>query len=442
VTVHLHDSDAGPPRPALRLPNATPRLWAGGPPRLVLVSESIYPDVVGGLEIQAHDVAQRLTAAGVPVTVLTRRATADAAGRGWLGAVPVVRIDPHGHLKGLGWRAVVPLLRYVVGVTLWLLVYRHSYDVILAHGVKVLTLPVLIAQWFGNRPCIVKVDSPIELWEEISGESLRRMGVRRNAGALRFLRGIRSALLRRVGQYVAISEEIRDALVNEGVPPERIRCIPNGIDVARFHPVTPAERRVLRRKLGLPLDAVVVNFTGRFSAAKGLMMLAGLWKQIVAEGRPVHLVLVGDGEQSFDTCEAELRDFMAANGLGQTVTFTGMVGNVAEYLQASDLFVFPSEYEGLPLALLEAMACGLPVASTRVGAAREFLVDREHGALAEPGDEAQMRAALRWLLDHPERWSEMGRAGRGVVCARFSLAVVAEEYRTLVRDVSKRGRRR
>jgi glycosyltransferase involved in cell wall biosynthesis len=415
---------------------------AAAAPRLVLVSESIYPDVVGGLEIQAHDVAQRLTSSGVPVTVLTRRATRGAAAAGWLGRVPVVRLDPPGHLKGLGWRAVVPLLRYVAGVTLWLLVHRRRYDVVLAHGVKVLTLPVLIVQRLGGKPCIVKVDSPIELWEEVSGESLRRMRVRRGASALRVLRGVRAALLRRVGQYVAISDEIRDALLGEGVTPQRIRFIPNGIDVDRFRPVSADERRELRRRLGLPLDAVLLNFTGRFSSAKGLMLLANLWKELVAQGRPVHLVLVGGGEQSFDTCEAELRAFVAKHGLSGTVTFTGTVANVSDYLQASDLFVFPSEYEGLPLALLEAMACGLPVASTRVGAAREFLVDREHGTLADPRHPGQMRSAVEWLLDHPQRWEAMGRAGREVVCARFSLAAVAEEYRILLRDVSKRGRRR
>lgn len=69
-------------------------------------------------------------------------------------------------------------------------------------------------------------------------------------------------------------------------------------------------------------------------------------------------------------------------------------------------------------------------------------MDHEHGTLADPRHPEQMRSAVEWLLDHPQRWEAMGRAGREVVCARFSLAAVAEEYRTLLRDVNKRGRRR
>jgi L-malate glycosyltransferase len=155
----------------------------------------------------------------------------------------------------------------------------------------------------------------------------------------------------------------------------------------------------------------------------------------VGAGRSVHLVLVGSGGTSFDNCDAELHAYVEQNGLAGTVTFAGEVENVPEYLQASDLFVFPSEYEGFPLSLFEAMACGLPVASTRVGSAREILVDREHGALAEPKNREQMRAAIEWLLDHPEEWPGIRERVRRLVVERFSLDAVTDQYAALFEEV-------
>jgi glycosyltransferase involved in cell wall biosynthesis len=123
------------------------------------------------------------------------------------------------------------------------------------------------------------------------------------------------------------------------------------------------------------------------------------------------------------------------HGLGASVSFTGPVTNVPEYLQASDLFVFPSEYEGFPLALFEAMACGLPVASTRVGSARELLIEHEHGALAEPKNADDMRRAIEWMLDNQERWPAMAEQARRLVADRFSLDAVVDQYLALLREV-------
>lgn len=320
-------------------------------------------------------------------------------------------------------------------VLAWLLRHVRRYDAVLAQGVKVLFLPASTINWLRLRPCIIKIDSPIELWEEISSESLRKMHLSRSAPPLRLWRATRAALLRRVAYFVVISAEIREALLALGVEAGRIRFIPNGIDVERFQPVAPEQKAILRRKLGLPERTALLNFTGRLSAAKGLMMLLEIWRGLIAEGRSVHLVLVGTGGTSVDNCEAELRGFVEQHGLGARVSFTGPVTNVPEYLQASDMFVFPSEYEGFPLALFEAMACGLPVASTRVGSARELLIEHEHGALAEPKDADEMRQAIVWMLDNQDRWPAMGEQARRLVADRFSLDAVVDQYLGLLREV-------
>jgi len=405
-------------------------------PRICLIAEAVYPDQVGGIEIQTYAIAARLASRGLPVTLVARRIRPASPSHERIGNLEVVRLGPGGRLKGKGWRAVAPLLSFVTIVLAWLVRHARSYDAVLAQGVKVLFLPAGAVGWLGLRPCIVKIDSPIELWEEISSESLRRMHLSPSAPPVRLWRAARAALLRRVAHFVVISAEIQDALLALGVEPQRIRFIPNGTDVDRFYPVTPERRLGLRRELGLPEDRTLLTFTGRLSAAKGLMMLIRIWDSLVAEGRRVHLLLVGSGGTSFDSCEAELRGFVEQHGLVPTVTFAGEVENVPEYLQASDLFVFPSDYEGFPLSLFEAMACGLPVASTRVGSAREILIDGDHGALAEPRNAEEMRGAIVRLLDHPERWPAMAERVRRLVVEQFSLDAVADQYTALFREVA------
>jgi len=409
-------------------------------PRICFIVEAVYPDQIGGIEIQTYAIAAGLAARGLPVTLVARRIRPESPAREQTGNLRVVRLGARGRLKGTGWRAVAPLLGFIASVLAWLVRNMGRYDAVLAQGVKVLFLPASTITWLRLRPCIVKIDSPIELWEEVSAESLRRMGLSQSAAPVRMWRAVRAALLRRVGDFVVISAEIRDALLALGVKSGRIRFIPNGTDVDRFHPVSLEQRLTLRRKLGLPEGPVLLNFTGRLSAAKGLMLLAGIWKSLVTEGRSVHLVLVGTGGTSFDNCEAELRAYVEQHGLGPTVTFTGEVDNVPEYLQASDLFVFPSEYEGFPLSLFEAMACGLPVASTRVGSAREILIEGEHGALAEPKNAEQMRSAIVWLLDHQGQWPAIAERVRRLVVEQFSLSAVIDQYAALFREVVARDR--
>jgi len=407
------------------------------PTRVCLVSEMIFPDSVGGLEIHAYEVAQRLIRSGMPVVVLTRYQRADLPAREQVGSVPFVRIRPVGLLKGRGWRALGPILLLMARVGGWLLRHRREFDVVHIHGVKVLSFPAVWLSRLGILPCVIKVDSPMEIWEEISDESLRRMGPL-GARLRPRLRQVRASTLRRADRFIAISSEIVDGLVNMGVPADRIARIPNGVDTDRFQPVTAAERARLRAELGLPADRIVVNFTGRLSRAKGLPMLLEVWRQLMASEQPVHLALVGSGRDSFDDCEDDLRTFITQHRLAETISMPGAVADVGAWLQAADVFVLPSEYEGLPLALLEAMACGLPAIATRVGAISEVIHDRDNGVLVPARDAEALCRALEWALAHPERTRELGARARDTVVQRFSLNAVTSSYAVTLREAGRR----
>jgi glycosyltransferase involved in cell wall biosynthesis len=153
-------------------------------------------------------------------------------------------------------------------------------------------------------------------------------------------------------------------------------------------------------------------------------------------------VIVGSAGGTFDACEAELREFIRMRALEREVTLTGEVENVPEYLQAADLFVFPSEYESFGLAIVEALACGLPAVVTRVGVAAEHVVDGESGVLVEPGDAAGLARGLAWLLDHPDRWAAMGEAARRGITEKYGLDVVTRLHRDALREAAGAAARR
>ncbi len=142
-------------------------------------------------------------------------------------------------------------------------------------------------------------------------------------------------------------------------------------------------------------------------------------------------MIAGDGP------ERERLEALAAElGFGERVTFTGVVSQdeARELYRGSDLFCLPSLAEGLPAVLMEAMACGLPVVSTRIDAIPELVVDGESGLLVEPGDSAGLRAALERLTGDPKLRAALGAAGRRRVAERHELGRQADQLADLLRN--------
>jgi glycosyltransferase involved in cell wall biosynthesis len=243
---------------------------------------------------------------------------------------------------------------------------------------------------------------------------------------------IRRFMIRRADYVIAISDQIRAQMIARGVAEARIRQIPNAVDTEKFHPVSIEERRRLRGKLGLPFDKTVFIFSGRLSRAKGLPMLVEAWPGLVDRYPDLYLLIVGSGKLSFDDCEHGIREFVRARQLNDSVKFAGESDRVYEYLQASDLFIFPTEYEGFSLALVEALSCAMPVVVTAVGAAPDLIRHGVNGFLFTPKDPPAMLDALHSALEQKPRWAQIGEAARESV-APFDLRVVADRYSELCR---------
>jgi glycosyltransferase involved in cell wall biosynthesis len=224
-----------------------------------------------------------------------------------------------------------------------------------------------------------------------------------------------------VDRFVVISQEIDRELAGVGVPPEHRCFIPNGVDTKRFRPLSFEEKRSLRNSLGLPEDALITIFTGRLAPEKRVDQLLTIWPAVRSMHPKALLLLLGTGSE-----EAALR---RAAGVG--VQFAGRVEEVAPYLQAADLFVLPSAAEGLSVALLEALAAGLPVVATAVGGAPDVIEHNKHGWLIPPDDSTALQEAVLTLLHDPARRSDLGQQARERMTQEYALPIIAEQLRAL-----------
>lgn len=195
----------------------------------------------------------------------------------------------------------------------------------------------------------------------------------------------------------------------------------NGIDTHRFCPAAGQEERLARRaQLGLPSDAILIGAIGRLERVKGQDLLLQALTRLPAA---YHLVLAGDGTQ-----RAPLATAAEELGVAARVHFLGLQDDPAVVMQALDLFCLPSRAEGLPLALLEAQACGLPIVATAVGGVPAALPPGA-GIVVPPEDTAALAAALSAVLDlPPAARHRMGGTGRLFVLERYSIEETRAAY--------------
>ncbi len=395
--------------------------------RVLFLTESFHPTLGGG-ETHIRRLGAALVRAGDAATVVTRRADPAWPAEEALDGLRVLRVGPPGPARTGKYRMLPAAFRAARRE-----LARH--DVLVVRGTRVLGLPGLLAARTRGRPVVLQP----EINGELSGEAFtwgKPLGARRPGRGVCATRSPRATGCSGTPTaFVAMSRQIQDEMGAAGIPRERIRLLPHGVDVERFRPADPTERQALRARLGLP-EGVLAVYSGRLLRGKGLETLVDA---MAAPALPeaLRLVLLGSGEGQLDV-EPELRRRVSERGLGERVVFAGRVENVADYLRAGDLFVFPSLFEALGIALVEAAACGLPAVASRTGGIVDVVDHDRSGVLVPPGSAPALAAALATLASDPGRRAAMGRAARGVAVSRFDERDVLERYRALFSELSSR----
>ncbi|MFY9577992.1 MAG: glycosyltransferase [Gaiellaceae bacterium] len=228
-----------------------------------------------------------------------------------------------------------------------------------------------------------------------------------------------------------------DAVRLEIAPPERIRSIAPPIDVA-----VPADfdeaRREARRVLGIPTGAQVIGTTARLEAQKAPLDMVNAFAAL--GGRDVHMIWIGDGNLRTKT-----ERLIERKGIHDRFHLLGSRMDVPSLLPALDVFAMSSLYEGLPCAVAEAMAFGIPVVATAVNSVPEIVLAGKTGLLSRPSDPASLARALAYMLDHRSEAARMADAARAYIGRRFRPDVygrdLTEAYELALRFGSERSRR-
>lgn len=206
---------------------------------------------------------------------------------------------------------------------------------------------------------------------------------------------------------------------NEGIPVDKTRVIFNGIKASKFR--IPTSKEDLRAKLNVPVGKFVIGSIGRLTHQKGLDVL------LAALGRLDKLdflcLIVGEGEDAEALKEAANR-----LNLSDRVIFTGFRSDVPEILGSLDLYVQPSRYEGMPLAVLEAMASALPIVASAVDGTQELIIDGQHGLLTVPDDPTGLMVAIRTLHDNQSLAARLGLAAQRRVLESFDESIIHEHW--------------
>lgn len=224
---------------------------------------------------------------------------------------------------------------------------------------------------------------------------------------------------------VGCSEEVTQTLASrDKIPAGKLVSIPNGIDLQKFSSFSGAG---VRSEFGLPEDRPLIGIVGRLHEQKAHGDLFQALAQLPQmRDRQLNCLVIGTGDLQ-DALKQQAKDL----GLGDCVIFTGMRTDVPRLVAAMDVFVMSSHWEGLPIALLEAMASSKAVLCTRVGGIPDVVIDGENGLLVEPRDVPQFAKRLGELLQDSGLRTRLGQRARETVIARFDVSRTAAAYNRL-----------
>lgn len=219
---------------------------------------------------------------------------------------------------------------------------------------------------------------------------------------------------------IMVSDAIKEDYVGLGVKPEKILTIPLGIDIERYSKNEEARGR-LRGEFGIDDKTVLIGTVSRAEPVKGLRYLVEAMPQVIRRVPGVMVLVVGGGSQLDD-----LKKTAIELGIHDHVIFEGIREDIPEILSAIDIFVLPSISEGMPLALLEAMASGKPVIGSKVGGIPELIEDGLTGYLVPPGDPNRLAGSIVKLSVDHELMRSMGREARRKVEEKYNVKVQVE----------------
>ena len=242
--------------------------------------------------------------------------------------------------------------------------------------------------------------------------------------ALKMYAWIDSLALRFYHKIIAVSDNVLQDMKAKGLPEHKMITLSNGIDLNKFSATTPQKQSLeIKEQLKLPLNSILITMVSSLTPEKGHKVAIKAFKTLTKNiSHPVHLLIVGDGPE-----KSELMSMCDELDLSKRITFTGKRTDIPDLLGLSDIFLLSSYIEGLPMALLEAMASSKAIVATNVGDVA-FALDQGAGIVIQPGKDLDMANGLKKLIEDDEHRIHLGTMARQRVESYFSSQTMTEKY--------------
>ncbi|MFL5700617.1 MAG: glycosyltransferase family 4 protein [Ktedonobacteraceae bacterium] len=425
--------------------------------RICCISFKFSP-IIGGAEARTEKQARQLQALGHDVTIVTLRHNKQWQHTEQLDGLPVIRV---GGIHKRGGKLRIGkfghlLIMLALFLTLWRL--RHRYDVIHVFQLTPIAVVATLIGKITRKPVVISISSAGPSQEQqkrlrqgtmLMTDTLTNTDFLKvydatswevEEGNVTYLpkvtfggQSILNYLRKSNAFYHILSTRSYSYLISHGFRAKQIVHIPGGVDTEKFRPAQ-------EQRLNLAKPERTIICVARLDFPKGIDVLLHAWGRMMhdiyraewlADLKP-RLHLVGDG-----IFRPQMERIAAELGIQDTVVFLGQRTDTIELLQQSWGFVLPSRWEGMPNALLEAMACGLPCIATRVSGSEDIISEGCNGLLVEPEQPAEMALALRRIIEDSELAQRLGKEGRRRVVSDYQLTKLAEQSLELYRRLLK-----
>ncbi len=379
-------------------------------PRVLMVSGHFNP-VVGGAEKQAELLSHALIRAGARVEVATF-ALPRSPRRESLNGLPVERIGLLPAVKG--GKAKIAL--YMRQLSSYIVNHRDEFDIVHAHQGLHVAYAAAAAAVEVSKPCVVKIANTKELFDLKVLESSFSSGPRMAA-----------SLKNNTDCFVALNKTCENDLADYGVPPAKIRIIPNGVDTSSAKDIA---KTAAKAALPVPEDTPLIVFVGVLRKQKNAAAAVEAAKILKEKGKSFFMAILGGGAELEQTAAR-----ISLAGLGDVCAAVGPVDNVREWLAGAEIFFLPSFQEGMSNALLEAMSAGLACAVSDIPANRDIVSNGINAVLFDPASPPEAASALDSLLTDANLRKSLGKNARATVERDFSIDTVAKRYIALYREL-------
>jgi len=378
-------------------------------PRVLMVTGAYYPEVSGGgLQCQA---IVKVLKEQIPFIILSVSTNAALPSVGEVDGVPVYRVAVVTNRRRSRLLVAIRLTRIFLRL-------QSRFDVVHFHGFSDKTILLTILAKLLHKRILLTLhtaghDEPLSI---------------RLKGSLAFW------CYAQADRVAGVSPYMQERYLAAGLPSEKFQLIPGGVDLERFRPPSQEEGQRLRQALGLPAHLKLILFVGFFSHEKRPRLLFDAWVRLQREGvPPTGLVFVGATRSPYFEVDAELaetiRQEAGSLGLTDRLVFVEETHAIEQFYRSVDIFVLPSSRESMSMALVEAMASGLPCIASRLPGVTDRMIDHgTNGLLVPSGDADALEAALRFLLEHPGEARALGARARVRVEERYAITRTAAHY--------------